>query len=203
MAGDRTNQNDPAADLPEAAGAVRPLRSDEVKASLMSRLVPNIDKIRQIATSLGLRPYRVFLVHMLWSGDRIGDGQPQEISRREILPTPRIRDMSATTEVLSSFGRVEEGGIVVDRISAKFSEDDLMGVTPDLLDPALLRTGKRNGDFFWEVQESRPGFPNPMPRRYAPSGTPTLMRGGLHWRIPLAKQMVNRSRNQTMDRRAQ
>ena len=83
MAGDRTNQNDPAADLPEAAGAVRPLRPDEVKASLMSRLVPNIDKIRQIATSLGLRPYRVFLVHILWTGDRIGEGQPTEISRRD------------------------------------------------------------------------------------------------------------------------
>ena len=203
MAGDRTQQNDPAAELPEAAGAVRPLRPDEVKESLMSALVPQIDKIRQIATSLGLRPYRVFIVHILWTGDRIGEGQPQEISRREILPTPRIRDMSATTEVLSSFGRVEEGGIVVDRISAKFSEDDLMGVTPDLLDPALLRTGKRNGEMFWEVQENRPGFVQAMPRRYVPSGTPTLMRGGLHWRVPLAKQMVNRSRNQTMDRRAQ
>jgi hypothetical protein len=203
MAGDRTQQNDPAAEIPEAAGAVRPLRPDEVRSSLMSRLVPGIDKIRQIATTLGLRPYRVFMVHMLWSGDRIGEGHPQEISRHEILPTPRIRDMSATSEVLSSFGRIEEGSIVVDRISAKYSEDDLMGVTPDLIDPTLQRTGKRNGEYFWEVQENRPGCPNPIPRRYVPSGTPTLMRGGLHWRVPLAKQMVNRSRNQTMDRRSQ
>jgi hypothetical protein len=203
MAGDRTQQNDPAAELPELSGAVHPLRPDEVKASLMSRLVPSIDKIRQVASDLGLRPYRVFMVHVLWTGDRPGDGQPVEISRREILPTPRIRDMSATTEVLSSFGRVEEGGIVVDRISAKLSEDDLLGVTPDLLDPAIARTGKRNGEFFWEVQENRPGFPRTIPRRYVPSGTPTLMRGGLHWRLPLAKQMVNRSRNQTFDRRVQ
>ena len=203
MLGDRTQQNDPAADMPEAAGSVRPLRRDEVKSSLMNRLVPNIDKIRQLPVNLGLRPYRVFMVHILWSGERIGEGQPQETSRREILPTPRIRDMSATSEVLSAFGRTEEGGIVVDRISAKFSEDDLMGATPDLIEPAMPRTGKRNGDFFWEVQESRPGTPNPIPRRYVPSGTPTLMRGGLHWRVPLNKQMVNRSRNQTMDRRAQ
>ena len=203
MLGDRTQQNDPAADMPEAAGSVRPLRPDEVKSSLMNRLVPNIDKIRQLPVNLGLRPYRVFMVHILWSGERIGEGQPQETSRREILPTPRIRDMSATSEVLSAFGRTEEGGIVVDRISAKFSEDDLMGATPDLIEPAMPRTGKRNGDFFWEVQESRPGTPNPIPRRYVPSGTPTLMRGGLHWRVPLNKQMVNRSRNQTMDRRAQ
>jgi len=203
MVADRTQQNDPAAELPEAAGFVRPLRHDEVRASLMSRLVPSIDKIRQIATDLGLRPYRVYLIHILWSGDRVGDGHPEEISRREILPTPRIRDMSATTEVLSQFGRVEEGGILVDRISAKFSEDDLMGATPDLIDSDSPRTGKRNAEFFWEVQENRPGCPNPPPRRFAPAGAPTLMRGGLSWRLPLTKQMVNRSRHQTMDRRAQ
>ena len=200
MAGDRTQQNDPAAELPEAAGAVRPLRPDEVKESLMSRLVPQIDKIRQIATEIGLRPYRVFIVHILWTGDRIGEGQPQEISRREILPTPRIRDMSATTEVLSSFGRVEEGGIVVDRISAKFSEDDLMGKTPDLTDPALPRGGKHNCDFFWEVQENRGVSPAPVVRQYVPAAAPSLSRGGMSWRVPLSKRAVNRSRQQTSSR---
>jgi hypothetical protein len=201
MAGDRTQQNDPAAELPELAGSVRPLRPDEVRASFMSELSPTIDNIRQIATAMGLRPYRVFIVHVLWSGNKVGEGNPLEISRREILPTPRIRDMSATTEVLSAFGRVEEGGIVVDRISAKYSEDDLTGKTPDLIDPAITRTGKRNGEYFWEVQENRPGFPRTTPRRYVHAAAPTLMRGGSHWRVPLNKQMVDRSRNQTFDRR--
>jgi hypothetical protein len=201
MAGDRTQQNDPAAELPELAGSVRPLRPDEVKRSLMSTLSPVIDNIRQIAVQLGLRPYRVFIVHVLWTGVKVGDGNPLEISRREILPTPRIRDMSATTEVLSAFGRVEEGGIVIDRISAKYSEDDLTGKTPDLIDPAMPRTGKRNGEYFWEVQENRPGFPRTLPRRYVHAAAPTLMRGGSHWRIPLNKQNVDRSRNQTFDRR--
>jgi len=201
MADDRTQQNDPVAELPELAGSVRPLRPEEVRGSLMSELSPTIDSIRQIATALGLRPYRVFIVHVLWSGSRVGDGQPIEVSRREILPTPRIRDMSATTEVLSAFGRVEEGGIVIDRISAKYSEDDLTGKTPDLIDPAITRTGKRNGEYFWEVQENRPGCPRSIPRRYVHAAAPTLMRGGSHWRIPLNKQMVDRSRNQTFDRR--
>lgn len=201
MAGDRTQQNDPAAELPELAGSVRPLRSDEVPATLMSQMSPDIDEIRQIATDLGLRPRRVFIVHVLWTGVKVGDGNPIEISRREILPTPRIRDMSATTEVVSPFGRVEEGGIVVDRISAKYSEDDLTGKTPDLIDPAMTRTGKRNGEYFWEVQENRPGFPKTIPRRYIHAAAPTLMRGGSHWRIPLNKQNVDRSRNQTFDRK--
>lgn len=201
MAGDRTQQNDPAAELPELAGSVRPLRTDEVRESLMSTLSPTIDDIRQIATDLGLRPYRVFIVHVLWTGAKVGDGDPVEISRREILPTPRIRDMSATSEVLSPFGRVEEGGIVIDRISAKFSEDDLTGKTPDLTEPAITRTGKRNGEFFWEVQENRPGFPSTIPRRYIHAAAPTLMRGGSHWRIPLNKQNTDRSRTQTFQRR--
>ena len=201
MAGDRTDQNDFAAELPELAGSVRPLRPDEVRSSLMSGLSPVIDSIRQIATDIGVRPYRVFLVHVQWSGAKPGDGQPSEMSRREIKPTPRIRDMSATTEVLSAFGRVEEGGIVVDRISAKFSEDDLLGKTPDLVDPVRPRAGKRNAEFFWEVQENRPVNPNPIPRRYVPAAVPTLMRGGSHWRVPLNKQNTDRSRNQTFDRR--
>jgi hypothetical protein len=201
MAGDRTQQNDPAAELPELAGSVRPLRTDEVKASLMSTLSPTIDNIRQIAVDLGLRPYRVFIVHVLWTGDKVGGGNPIELSRREILPTPRIRVMSATSEVLSPFGRVEEGGIVIDRISAKYSEDDLTGKTPDLVDPAMPRTGKRNGEYFWEVQENRPGFPKTIPRRYIRAAAPTLMRGGSHWRIPLNKQTTDRSRTQTFQRR--
>lgn len=201
MAGDRTQQTDPGAELPELAGSVRPLRPDEVRSSLMSGLQPSIDAIRQIPTDLGLRPYRVFLIHVEWTGVRVGDGQPIELSRREILPTPRIRDMASTSEVLSSFGRVEEGGIVVDRITAKFSEDDLLGKTPDLLDPAVPRSGARNGQFFWEVQENRPGFPATLPRSYVPASAPTLMRGGLQWRVVLNKLMVNRSRTQTFDRR--
>lgn len=201
MGQDRTHQDDPLAELPELAGVVRPLRSDEFRQSLMPTLSPVIDQIRQIPVSLGLRPYRVFLVHVLWTGQKVGDGDPVEVSRREILPTPRVRDMSATTEVLSAFGRVEEGGVVVDRISARFSEDDLMGKTVDLQDQALLRTGKRNGEFFWEVQEQRPGCPNPIPRRYVNSSVPTLMRGGSHWRVPLAKQNTDRSRIHTSDRR--
>ncbi len=200
MAWDRTDQNDPAAEQPAAEGAVRPLRPEEVRGSLMARLGPVVDRIRQLPAKLGLRPYRVFLVHLRWSGARIGEGTPAEVSRREILPTPRIRDMASTTEVLSSFGRVEEGGIVVDRISPRFSEDDLTGATPDMLDPAEPRTGLRSVEFFWEVQEQRPGRPSPIPRSYTVSAAPTLMRGQSHWRVPLVKRMVNRSRQQTTSR---
>ena len=200
MPSDRTAQNAPEQEMPTASGAVRPLRPDEVKQTLAVRLVPTIDKIRQLSTKFGLRPYRVFLVHVQWTGERIGLGTPIEISRREVQPTPRIRDMSSTIEMLSAFGRLEEGAITVDKISPLWSEDDLLGATPDLIETSLPRAGKHNCEFFWEVQENRPVSPPPVPRRYAPASTPTLSRGGMSWRMVLTKQSVNRTRNQQFKR---
>lgn len=179
---------------------MRPLPAQQVATSLAGRLVPVVDRIRQLNTRLGLRPYRVFVVHIQWTGAKIGLGQSQEISRREILPTPRVRDISSTSEVYTNMGRVEEGGIVIDQVSAQWAEDDLMGKTPDLLDPAVPRSGKRNAEFFYEVVENRAMVTNPLPRRYVPSAAPTLSRDGFAWRIVLSKVMSNRSRLQTSDR---
>ena len=201
MPNDRTAQNAPEQDQPTVTGSVRPLRTDEVRGTLAVRLVPTVDKIRQLATSFGVRPYRVFIVHVQWTGAKIGLGAPIEISRREVLPTPRIRDLTSTVEVLSTFGRLEEGGISIDKISPLWSEDDLMGKTPDLTDPTLPRGGKHNCDCFWEVQENRGVCPAPIVRQYSPpSVAPTLSRGGMSWRVVLTKRAVNRSRQQTSSR---
>ena len=200
MADDRAPQFPSAADTLEQIGVLRPLPARNVNASLAGRLVPVVDRIRQLKTRFGIRPYRVFLIHVRWTGPKVGLGVPEEISRREILPTPRVRDVSSTSEVFSSVGRVEEGGIVVDEISARFSEDDLMGKTPDLNDPARPRSGLADAEFFFEVAENRPTVTNPIPRRYIPSALPTLSRDGFAWRIVLSKQMSDRSRQQTFDR---
>jgi len=202
MAEDRTRgAAAPSAEMPEASGQVRPLTSFEVPASLTSRLVPIVDRIRQLSTRFGARPYRVFLVHLQWPGTSIGLGEPQEISRREVLPTPRLRDLASTSEILRPFGLGEEGGVVIDQVSAKYAEDDLMGRTPDLVDPVLPRSGLSNREFFWEVVENRPTTPNPVPRRYIPNAAPTLSRDGFQWRVSLTKQDLDRSRQRTPNRR--
>lgn len=188
-------QNAPDAELPELSGAVRALRPTEVRQSLISRLGPKVDKLRQIATRLGLRPYRVFLVHVRWPGGRRGAGVPEVIAEREIVPTPKVLDMSGTTEILRAVGSAEEGGITIEKISTKYSQDDLMGLTPDLLADTDKLTGADNVDFFWEVRESRPGvFPAPQPMRYTPSALPMLNAGKVEWRITLTKQDYNRDR---------
>jgi len=120
MPQDRTTPADIRAELPEVAGKVHPLAPGQFARSLAGSLGPSLDEIRQIGTDLGLRPYRVFLVHWQWAGEK-GVGRPREISRREILPTPRVRDMSQASFLMSQFGMTEAGGIFIDRISAKYS----------------------------------------------------------------------------------
>lgn len=200
MADDRTRGNDPRAELPEAGAQVRPLVDSEIGQSLANKLVPVVDKIRQLATKFGVRPYRVYLVHVQWSGSEIGAGSPVQISRKEILPTPQVLDMASTTEVLRSFGLTEEGGVMINKISAKFTEDDLLGRTPDLVNPAMPRTSLRNVEFFWEIVENRKSDPAPVPRRYVPNSTPMLSRDRFQWKIALTKQDSNRARDFTFNR---
>jgi hypothetical protein len=106
--------------------------------------------------------------------------------------------MSSTLGVLRSFGLTEEGGITIDEISASFTEDDLTGKTPDLVDSTLPRTGIANGQFFWEVVEVRNSYPRPVPRRYTVEGVP--MRKTVHWTVNLTKQSGDRARGQTFNR---
>lgn len=201
MAADRTKSGTPLSELPELTGQVRP--APAVPTPLTTRLSPVVDRIRHLYTRFGLRPYRVFLVHTVWSGSRRGEGAEMEISRREILPTPNVVDMQGTTEVMRAVGMSEEGGITVEQISTKYTEDDLLGLTPDLIDPAMPRTGLQNGNFFYEVTESRPSTPAPQPRRYVPDGVPMLGRDRFQWRISLKKQDYNSRRNGTFVPRTQ
>ena len=193
MPTDRTTQFQPSAELLEQTGAVRPLPAQQRPTSLTGRLVQVVDRVRQLNTRLGLRPYRVFLVHLSWPG-RKGIGQPQVLSEREILPTPKVVDMSTTSLFLRAAGLGEEGSIVVGEISPKYSEDDLMGLTPDLTSATDPMTSSDNVEFFWEIRESRQVFPAPQPRRYVPSGVPALNLKKSEWRVPLTKQDGNRAR---------
>lgn len=199
MAGDRTNSGDPIAELPELSGQLRPPAPIMEPQTLAGRLVPVADKLRNLYAMFGLAIYRVFMVHVAWSGKKKGVGTPTIISRREILPIPRVRDLAAVRRIPRATGLTEEGDIIIDRISGKYTEDDLTGATPDLTDPNLSRTSLKAIDFFYEIQENRPSTPPPPLRRYsAPVGIPMLSRGGFAWTITLTKQNNDRSRRGDM-----
>jgi hypothetical protein len=180
----RTSPSDVLAEMPAATGRVHP---ETGRRTLAESLGPAVDGIRQIATDLGVRPYRVFLVHWRWPGRR-GIGKPVETHREEILPTPRVQDMLSTNFAVSAFGTSEGGGLFIDQVSQRYSEADLTGRTPDLMDAVRPQTSSSNVEFFWEVRERRNTTPPTKPRRYIPSGVPMLNRTGMHWRVNLQKQ---------------
>lgn len=159
--------------------------------SIGHRLGPLADRLRALQSRLGLRPYRVFLVHGAWSGTRRGFGQFIVACRTEIVPTPQVRDMSAVRQMLRATGRVEEGDIYVDEISTSLSEAVLMGaVLGGSSDPPGV--DQELGDFFWEVQEQRPGCPEPITRRFSPVSAPDLRRDQFMWAINLTKRDMDR-----------
>lgn len=194
MPDDRTPPSSIPAELPEAGGAVRPVDGQAMRQSLMESIAPAIDSIRQIAVDLGLRPYRVFLMHVAWPNGRRGVGIPSVVSEREILPTPKVLDMSSTTQVLRAAGLAEEGNVTIEKISTRYSEDDLMGLTPDLRAADDPPQGASDREFFWEIREARATTPAPQPRRYVPSAAPHRNAGASEWRITLTKQDQNRTR---------
>jgi hypothetical protein len=201
MPSDRQRPDDFKLNLPAITGEVHPLRPDQVGRTLAQDLVPVVDDVRQLATDFGVRPYRVFLVHVQWTGPTRGIGVAEEVSRREILPTPQISDMSATSRSLQAVGLVEEGTIRLRRISASLTEDDLLGRTADLANPDGTRRDKRSIEFFYEVVQQRPGGVEPaVRRRYVPDSAADLRPAAAGWSISLRKQQQDRARDGSMDR---
>lgn len=196
--------------------AIRPLRDDEVGNTLTEQLVGTADCIRQLATDFGQREHRVFLVWVGYSADEdadglvdademcvddatIGAGRPSVIAELELLPTPRVGSMTGIGQDLDAVGLTERGGLTVDQISMSYSEDILLGLLPDLVDPdnpAQLRPGIQ---FFWEVRSHLPprhenddtaGGELPSPsrnarRKFVVSGVPERDSGGFQWIVPL------------------
>ncbi len=196
MSADRTQTGVPGSGIPEASGQLEGPRVDQVADTLAWRLTGVVDRVRRLNSKFGIRRWRVYLVHVEWTGGRRGSGEQREVSRREIVPPPRVRDVDSIRRVVQPTGTIEDGEVIVDEISNRFTEDDLMGRTPDLQDSVLQRTSRRAVDFFYEMVELRPSSPKPARRRYSPPvAVPELQRDGLGWVVTITKQDYDRGRN--------
>lgn len=198
MAVDRVLKPLTESDLDRLRGAFKTPDPREAPDLLTVSLSSTADSIRHLHATFGTHIYRVFLHHQIWTGNLRGVGALQSLSRREILPAPRVRDMSVMSRILRSTGITEEGDVTVDRISISFSEDDLIGKTPDLTDPQLPVTSRSAIEFSWEIQESRPQTPNTLVRRFKPSGVPD--RRQVQWSISLVKADGDAKRDGSTER---
>jgi hypothetical protein len=178
------------------------LTPERAGRSLIARLAGHtgkvglVDKVRQIATNLGDRPYCVDLVWTRWSGSEIGAGEETEFARVPILPNPIVRDLTSVLQNPFSAGILPVGSVRVTEISAgQMNEDLLRGFTIPGDDPRPADV-----DFFWEVRFDGRGarINHPSERaRYRLLGVPYYDADNVQYQVLLERASQDPSRSGT------
>lgn len=157
--------------------------------SLAFTLRSTVDRLRDLYTQFGLRPYKVSLVRTGWSGGRRSLGVELVISSKVILPTPKIMDLSGLAEVVTPVGMDEFGSIMLQEVSGTFTEDQLHGKVFDG-QPLPL-----DQNFYYEVE-----FPpacagdNGERRRFTVKNAPMYFADQFQWHVSLERQRSDRTR---------
>jgi hypothetical protein len=153
---------------------VRPIGPEQAKRSFLQRFAPALDRVRQVATNLGLRSHRVFLVWTLWDGQQRGEGDESEVARMELLPTPKVEGFDALQLQSFSAGVLPVGTIRVSLVSVRYTEDQLRGriIPPDVpysapcVPSVFMDPLPANLSFFYEVVEDGRGDALPVRQKY-------------------------------------
>ena len=161
---------------------------DTLRASLAPKLIPMVDRLRDLYSRFGLRNIRVRIVRTRWSGGVRGEGDEYVVSDLEILPTPKVSDLSALLEIIHPVGQDEVGSIQVSEISARYTEDQLVGLDSDGTEPT------EDQQVYYETETVRlDGKPGER-RRFILAGVPSLSTSGLQWTVPLQRAHDGRDR---------
>lgn len=161
------------------------MTAERLKHTLGRCLIPVVDAARDIRTQLGLKPYRVSLVRMKWSGGRRGIGEPLVVDTFEILPTPDATDLSSLADIVQTIGREEQGSIMLTKISGRYTEDQLRGFDRD------GTTIGADENVFWEIEFILGG----ERRRFVNSSPPSYNPKTFEWTMKLEKAIENRDRD--------
>lgn len=152
-----------------------------------------VDRVRQIATNLGARPHRVFLVWTSWTGRERGEGEEEELVRLELLPTPVINDLTSVAWNPYSAGKLPVGAIGVREISAgQYTRELLHGWKK----PNGEALNEQRESFFYEiVEDGRTEGREPGRARCRLFGEPFLNAENVEWRIVLERASEDRDRS--------
>ena len=186
-----SNGNDSPAFDPNPPGfEPRPL--EDTSGSLVAKLIPVVDKIRQLNTILGIRPYRVFLMHTKWTGGARGSGTETVTSEEEILPTPEVdieeMEPANLNREFSPYGIREEGGVVLTEISLNYSEHVLLGRSNS---GTII---PKDESFYWEIREDGSSTPSaPRKRRFHAASIPSKNPDNVCWSIRLLRAQPDRA----------
>jgi len=164
------------------------LTSECFDKSLARTLVGTVDQLRDLYTSFGLRPYLVRIIRTKWSGGRRGAGQESVFREMLLEPTPRVMDMDGLNEIVQAVGLDEVGGIRVDQISGRYSEDELRGAIPDN-DPI-----DKDENVFYEIEFPQTDGRSGVRRRFLLDAAPFYEADKYQWGIRLERSHEGRSR---------
>lgn len=158
--------------------------------SLARLLVGPADKLRNLYTTFGLRPYIVRLVRTRWSGGARNRGEESVIGTPELLlPTPLILDLLTLTPIVSPIGSDERGGILLTEVSGCYTEEHLRG-----LDDVTGAPIPADQSFYYEVQFLRAdGAPGEF-RRFNANSAPTFVADDFLWQVKLERSRPDRIR---------
>lgn len=156
--------------------------------TLAQTLIPVADSIRDIYSQFGLRPYKLSILRVRWSGGERGRGTPHVASTLPITPTPLVQDLSTMTEVLHPVGLDEVGVVSVSEISGRFTDDQLRFLDEDGEPPSP------DEEVFYEIEYPQPDGNSSVKRRFFLRGAPHYSSGRFQWSIRLEKANEDRSR---------
>jgi hypothetical protein len=195
----------------------RPLSARQARSTLAHRLGHVADRLRQIATDKGVRPYRTFLVWVRWSGRERGEGVEHEIGRVELLPAPKVENLDNVAYRFFSGGILPAGSIRVSRISVYYTADQLTGLAvpnaqflehnePPHRSSALALPRKPSDrqlpeplEFYWEVAEDGRGDAPPERTKYRLAATPYRNAAAIAWEVLLERVSVDENRDGTLN----
>jgi hypothetical protein len=161
--------------------------SIELKRTLAQRLIPVADRLRDLFTRFGLRPYKVRIVRIRWTGGSRGVGTPLVERELDLLPTPLVQDLSTMTEIVQPIGLDEIGMISVSEISGRFKEDELR-----FLD-ASGRPPDDDEEVFYEIEFPLPNGTS-IKRRFYLRAAPHYFASRFQWQVRLEKAHEDRDR---------
>jgi hypothetical protein len=170
----------------------RPVYTDpttlQFNRTLAQKLVPVADRLRDLYTKFGMRPYKVRVVRIRWSAGRRGEGTPIVEAAMDILPTPLVQDLTTMTEIVQPIGLDEVGMIAVSEISGRFTDGQLRAMKADGQPPGP------DEEVFYEIE-----FPKPDgtidKRRFYLRAAPHYFAGKFYWQVRLEKAHSDRQEN--------
>lgn len=193
------------------------------RAKLAQRLAPVADRLRGRLARAGLRPYRVFLVWVQWDGEERGAGHPRVLREVEVLPVPKVEDLTAVSLSAFSGGILPVGSIRISEVTTALTADNLAGnVVPpqayldgcgspryagpqappallgaseaDLIGHALPKAGESIPEPYEFFWEVVEDAPGAQRQRYRLFAQPFRRAGKFDWSVTLTRASEDRTR---------